>query len=144
MHQETRRSGAQHQPKLSTGAHGRLYKTAPPPCAFLHQTKLTIPKGLAAAMARWSHLASLAVALALVQAAASEHWLTDYFFTDGDVRASYDASGQQVATVSLTQQSGSGGFNSKKKFLFGEFSMRIKLIPGNSAGTVSFFYVRLF
>ncbi|GJN09665.1 hypothetical protein PR202_ga27690 [Eleusine coracana subsp. coracana] len=92
-------------------------------------------------MARWSHLASFAVALALVQSAASEHWLNDYFTTDGNVRAGYDASGQEVATVSLNQQTGGGGFNSKKKFLFGEFSIRIKLIPGNSAGTVSCFYL---
>ncbi|GJN36619.1 hypothetical protein PR202_gb25496 [Eleusine coracana subsp. coracana] len=92
-------------------------------------------------MASWSHLASFAVALALVQAAASEHWLNDYFTTDGNVRAGYDASGQEVATVNLNQQTGGGGFNSKKKFLFGEFSIRIKLIPGNSAGTVSCFYL---
>lgn len=34
------------------------------------------------------------------------------------------------------------GFASRNKFMFGHVSMKIKLISGDSAGTVTAFYVR--
>ena len=86
-------------------------------------------------------LAVLAVALALLQAASAKSWLGAKFTTDGTVREGYDSSGQQVVMLSLDQHSGAAGFNSKEQYLYGEFSVEMKLIRGNSAGTVSCLYV---
>ncbi|KAF7028027.1 hypothetical protein CFC21_040004 [Triticum aestivum] len=85
-------------------------------------------------------LAMLAVVLALSQATSAKPWLDDKFNTDGNVRTGYDASGEQVVTLSLDQHSGAG-FNSDEQYLYGEFSIQMKLIQGNSAGTVSCFYL---
>ena len=73
-------------------------------------------------------------------AASAGSFYQDFDLTWGDDRAKI-LDGEKLLTLSLDKASGSG-FQSKKEYLFGKIDMQLKLVSGNSAGTVTAYYVR--
>ncbi|KAJ0985108.1 hypothetical protein J5N97_003464 [Dioscorea zingiberensis] len=82
---------------------------------------------------------SLAMAMAFITLVYAANFYQDVDITWGNDHAKILNNGQ-LLTLSLDKSSGSG-FQSKNEYLFGKFDVQLKLIPGDSAGTVTAFYL---
>ncbi|KAI3905314.1 hypothetical protein MKX01_040005 [Papaver californicum] len=82
---------------------------------------------------------SLVACYSVLLASATGNFYRDMDITWGDGRGKILNNGQ-LLTLSLDKPSGSG-FQSKNKYLFGKNDMQIKLVCGNSAGTVTAYYL---
>nr|AAL32550.1 xyloglucan endo-1, 4-beta-D-glucanase (XTR-6) [Arabidopsis thaliana]AAM13251.1 xyloglucan endo-1, 4-beta-D-glucanase [Arabidopsis thaliana] len=70
----------------------------------------------------------------------SANFQRDVEITWGDGRGQITNNGD-LLTLSLDKASGSG-FQSKNEYLFGKIDMQIELVAGNSAGTVTAYYLK--
>ncbi|KAJ7960685.1 Xyloglucan endotransglucosylase/hydrolase [Quillaja saponaria] len=84
-------------------------------------------------------LLSVVFMSSLLMSAVAGNFSSEFDITFGDQRAKI-LNGGQMLTLSLDRFSGSG-FKSKNEYLFGRIDMQIKLVPENSAGTVTAFYL---
>ncbi|XP_020266753.1 probable xyloglucan endotransglucosylase/hydrolase protein 23 [Asparagus officinalis] len=79
------------------------------------------------------------LACSLIGIAYAGNFNNDFDITWGDGRGRILNNGQ-LLSLSLDKTSGSG-FQSKHEYLFGKIDMQLKLVAGNSAGTVTAYYL---
>ncbi|MED6220915.1 hypothetical protein PIB30_049408 [Stylosanthes scabra] len=84
-------------------------------------------------------LVVVVVVVSSMVAATTANFYENFDLTWGDNRAKI-LNGGQLLSLSMDKVSGSG-FRSKKEYLFGRIDMQLKLVSGNSAGTVTAYYL---
>ncbi|KAM7489190.1 hypothetical protein LguiB_026674 [Lonicera macranthoides] len=84
-------------------------------------------------------VSSVLMVSSLVMVASAGNFYQDFDLTWGDRRANI-FNGGNLLSLSLDKTSGSG-FRSKREYLFGRIDMQLKLVAGNSAGTVTAYYL---